>query len=308
MPDTYDLVIIAGPTAVGKTALGIRVAHHLNGEIISADSRQIYRYLDIGTAKPTPQEQAAVFHHQIDIVSPDQSYDAAQFATDSHRIIDQLRKRSKTPVIVGGSGLYIRALIEGFFSGPPADPEIRNKLKNLPLASLYDQLRQVDPPSAARIHPHDRKRLVRALEVYHGTGKTLTAWHTEHQAQSNPRYDPLFIGLTRDRAALYQRIELRVDQMIEMGLFDEVQSILDHGFSPDLNALNTIGYKESIAYLQGRISQTDAVNQIKQNSRRYAKRQLTWFRANPRIQWLDVGEQSSADICAEILHLWEHPR
>jgi len=284
-----DLIVVVGPTASGKTALGIALAQALNGEIISADARQIYRWMDIGTAKPTPQERSAAPHHLIDFLNPDAHYSAGLFAQDASRILRDIIARGKQPIIVGGAGFYIRALLNEFSPMPEVPEGIRTRLQEearSDLPALFARLEQVDPLWAGQISPSDTQRIVRGLEVWEATGEALTA----HQARPTVRpenWSSQWFGLNWDREILYTRINTRAKQMLADGLVDEVKGLAREGYSPELNALNTFGYREVFAYLDGQIGIDQALSDIQQGSRRYAKRQMTWFRGEPRIQWID---------------------
>lgn len=287
------LPIIVGPTGVGKTRVGIEVARMIGAEIVSADSRQIYKYMDIGTAKPSLEQRRIVPHWMIDLVEPDVDYSAARYSQEATEVIKNLLTSDKKVLVVGGSGLYIGALVEGFFPSPPADWDLRQRLieeaQNLGSEALHYRLTRVDPEAAQRIHPNDLKRLVRALEIYELTGVSISKHQAKHKPKGN--FSPLYIGLKRRREELRRRIEARVDWMIEKGLIEEVKSILKMGYSPTLNSLNTVGYKEIIAYLGGKFSLDEAVNLIKKNTKAYAKRQLTWFKRISGIEWVDLSEE-----------------
>lgn len=292
------MLTIVGPTAVGKTALSLKLADALDAEIISADSRQIYQELTIGTAKPTPDEQRQAPHHFVNERSIfDTPYSAGQFATDANERIRQIQRRGKRPLIVGGSTLYIHALQYGLADIPDVDDEVRThieqRLDDEGAEALYDELENVDPKQAARMDPTKTQRLVRALEVYHGTGKPLSYYH-EHQPQ--PPFSYRTIVLNRERSKLYERIERRVDRMLDKGLLDEVRELLDRGIDPDRQPLRTIGYREPIDYLQGEIDCDEMTRLVKRNSRRYAKRQLTWFRRYDEYEWVEVDETESSKI------------
>jgi tRNA dimethylallyltransferase len=290
------VIVIVGPTCSGKSYLGLKLAQQINGEIISADSRQIYKRLTIGTAKPSSKELQKVKHHFINILNPHEDYDANKFSIDTENVIDDVHKRSKTAIVVGGSGLYIKALIDGIVDSADKDENLRNEL----LAKkdkygnefLYDELLKVDPISAEKMLPQNWKRVIRALEVFYLTGKPI--WQHHSSQNKNSKFSFYQIGLDWDREALYTRIEERIDKMIEDGLVDEVSGILNDGYDKNLNSLNSVGYKEIIAFLEDEISLNRAIELMKRNSRRYAKRQLTWFRADERIKWFNVS--SSADI------------
>jgi tRNA dimethylallyltransferase len=287
-PEKPKLIIICGPTGIGKTSIGIRLAKKYAGEIISADSMQVYRYMDIGTAKPSPEERARITHHLIDIADPNEPFDAAAFSRLSKEIVFQLHSRGITPLVVGGTGLYIKALIHGFFRAAPPDPEIRLKLKeeakNSGLSALYERLMHLDPEAAGRIHPNDAFRIIRSLETYRLTGKKISEHHKNHGFLEY-LFEVLKIGLILPRDILYQRINTRVDRMMESGFLKEVEGLLQRGFSPDLKPMQSIGYRHLVEFIQGKISIEDAIENLKQDTRRYAKRQLTWFKADPDVVW-----------------------
>ncbi|MBN1466429.1 tRNA (adenosine(37)-N6)-dimethylallyltransferase MiaA, partial [candidate division KSB1 bacterium] len=278
------------PTAVGKTELSLRIAERLAGEIVSADSRQVYRFLDIGTAKPSLQVRQRIPHYFIDIRHPDQYYSAGEYGREARERIDLLLTQGKTPIVVGGSGLYIRALVDGLFTPKISDPAIKGKwrgrLREQGVAAVFEILTQVDPVSAERLHPNDVQRVLRALEVWEVTGKPISDLH--HGAEEPANFKPLFFALTRDRDILYRRIDARVDEMVHAGLVEEVERLVEMGYGRELNALRTVGYQEVLDYFAEFIAYDDMVNAIKRNSRRYAKRQLTWFRRDERVQWLDM--------------------
>ncbi len=304
----HKLLVIVGPTAVGKTDIAIQLALKLNGEIISADSMQIYRGMDIGTAKPTLEEQAGIPHHLIDVVDPGEPFSVADFQALARAKIDEISARGRLPILAGGTGLYVRAVIDPYnFIPAETDWKMREKLRRqaqeVGLASIYQWLSEVDPVAADRIHPNDARRIIRALEVYQTTGKPLSFW--EQQVDTDrPLYDLLMIGLNRPRQELYQRINLRVDKMVEAGLLDEARRLLAQGLDEKFIANQAIGYKEFFPYLKGQETLDEAMERLKQNTRRYAKRQLTWFRADPRIQWVQitVGRQT-AEIVNDILQI-----
>lgn len=284
------LVVIIGPTAVGKTKLSIEIAHRLNGEIISGDSMQIYKGMDIGTAKITPDEMEGVPHHLIDIKEPDDDYSVAEFQEAARPLIDEITDKNKMPMIVGGTGLYIQSVLYNYqFTESPSDPEFRKRLE-LELTqkgehAIHELLAQVDPESAKRIHPNNTRRVIRALEIFHCTNIPM---HEHLKQQENELlYDVALIGLTMDREVLYQRINQRVDIMVENGLLKEVKSLYDQGLRDTLS-IKAIGYKEIYDYFDGKVSLEEALDQLKQNSRRYAKRQLTWFRNKMDVKWFDM--------------------
>lgn len=288
-----ELIVIAGPTAVGKTGLAIEMARRFNGEIISADSMQLFRRMDIGTAKPTPAEMARIPHHLVDIREPDQDFDAAAFAKTASETARTLIEKGKRPFVVGGTGLYIKALLRGIFQSEKSDPDVREHLRQLAERqgpeALHARLAQQDPAAAQRIHPHDRIRIIRALEVCESLGKPISEYHQEHRF-ARQRFHSLQIGLYLEREQLYQTINQRVDQMVSQGLLQEVQGLMAQGYSPRLKSMNAIGYRHMVAYLQGAIDWEEAVRTLKRDTRRYAKRQMTWFRADPAIHWYQPRE------------------
>ena len=299
---TSKLICLLGPTAVGKTEIAIEVAQRLNAEIVSVDSRQIYRQMDIGTAKPTPEEQQTARHHLIDCVDVSLPFSVADYQRLADTAITDIRNRGKRVLLVGGAGLYFRAVVDGLFEGPGADPVLRERLEQEAAQhgadALHERLRACDPVAADRIHPNNIVRVVRALEVYELTGTPLSElqqqWHPEKQ-----RYPFIAFCLTMPRARLYCRIEQRVDVMLANGLIAEVESLLAAGYSRDTVALQSFGYRELIAYLDGECTYMEAVSQLKQNTRRFAKRQLTWFRKDTRLEWID--RESTSDIVGYIL-------
>ena len=299
---TSRLICLLGPTAVGKTEIAIQLAQRLNAEIISVDSRQIYRQMDIGTAKPTPEEKQAARHHLIDCVDISEPFSVADYQSLADTAIADIQNRGKRVLLVGGAGLYFRVIVDGLFKGPGADPALRKRLEGevaqFGVDALHDRLRVCDPESADRIHPNNIVRVIRALEVYELTGTPMSElqqqWHPEKQ-----RYPFIAFGLTMPRALLYRRIEQRVDVMLANGLIAEVESLLAAGYGRDTIALRSFGYKELIAYLDGDCTYLEAISQLQQNTRRFAKRQLTWFRKDTRIEWLD--RESTPDIIENIL-------
>ncbi len=284
------IIVVCGPTGIGKTSTGIEIAGVFNGEIISADSMQVYRYMDIGTAKPTTDERARVRHHLIDIIDPVESFDAAQFAKSAHKVIIELHGRGITPFVVGGTGLYIKALVHGLFRAKPADKNTRMRLKKEAVVRgtdfIYKRLSECDPGSAERIHPNDTYRIIRALEIYETTEKAISKYHREHKFADSP-FKFLKIGLQINREALYDRINRRVDAMVDAEFVDEVKGLLEKGYSADLKSMQAIGYRHMIDFIEGRISWDEALRTLKRDTRRYAKRQLTWFRADPEIVWVE---------------------
>lgn len=296
------VIVIAGPTASGKTALGIELAQRYNGEIVSADSMQIYRRMDIGTAKATAEERAAVPHWMLDIVEPWEDYSVARYVEDAANCCEDILSRGKLPVIVGGTGLYIDSLLSGRdFAETDGDAGLREALAGeydrIGGEKMWERLRGIDPERAAKLHSGDKRRIVRALEIFTLTGETITE-HDRRTRSLPPRYDAARIILGyEDRAALYERIDSRVDKMVEDGLFDEVEGLLREGLPRDCTAMQAIGYKEPAAALRGEMSREDAIALIQQQSRRYAKRQLTWFgrsRDALRIHWKKAPDFAQA--------------
>ncbi len=291
-----NLICIAGPTASGKTALSIALAKGLDAEIVSCDSMQIYRRMDIGTAKPTLEERAGIPHHMLDVAEPHEDFSVSRYCEMASAIVDDILARGKTAMIVGGTGLYMDSLIRGNDFAPYPSTGRREELEELAaekgIEAVLSQLRAVDPESAQRLHPSDQKRIIRAMEVYLETGQTITEHNRRTQAQP-PRYQPLWFALEdENRADLYQRIDRRVDQMLKDGLIGEIQSLLAEGVPPTCTAMQAIGYKEILAALQGHCSMEEAAELVKKSSRHYAKRQLTWFRRNPNIHWLRRNSES----------------
>ena len=285
-----NIICIAGPTASGKTALAVELAKELNGEVVSCDSMQVYKRMDIGTAKPTMEERQGIVHHMLDVAEPDEDFSVSRYCGLASPIVDDIVARGKTAIIAGGTGLYMDSLIRGNDFAPcPATgrrEELEEKADREGMEALMDWLRDIDPEAAARLHLSDRKRIIRALEVYLETGETITAHNLKTQAIP-PRYTPLWLGIDfADRAELYRRIDLRVDVMLRMGLLKEIISLLEEGIPADCTAMQAIGYKEFVAALQGECTFEEAAAQVQQSSRRYAKRQLTWFRRNKNMHWL----------------------
>lgn len=303
------VLVLVGPTASGKTSVSIELAGMLKGEIISADSRQVYELLDIGTAKPSRQQLSSVRHHFVDILSPDEDFNAGEFGERGRKAIDEIFERKKTPIVVGGSGLYVQSLIDGFFDGPAADKEFREamekKISDGKLDELITELRRVDPLSAERIDLTKLRRIIRALEVFHTTGKPISEHHAGSKVEI--KFIPILFGLEWERKLLYQRIDQRCEEMMKDGLLQEVEELKKHGYGPHLNALNTVGYAEAFAFKNGAISCDEMMRLFKQNSRRYAKRQMTWFRRDKRICWLPMNERSNPpEIAEQIAELFKN--
>ena len=297
------VVAIVGPTASGKTAVGLSLARRMGGEIVSADSRQIYRLLDIGTAKPTAAERGEISHHFIDILDPDQEYNAGLYGEQGRATIVEVFRRGNVPIIVGGSGLYIRSLTDGLFDGPASDPDFRTAMEErvsqgeFPL--LVEELKRLDPVTSKSIDPTKPRRIIRALEVIHATGRTLSALQEERKPEIT--FHPFRIGLMMDRADLYRRIDARVDGMLRHGLIEEVEGLKVRGYGRHLNALNTVGYAEVFSRIADEISDDEMVRLIKRNSRRYAKRQMTWFSADKRIVWVPALSPTITDSILDLL-------
>ncbi len=285
------ILVIVGPTASGKTRMAVELAQRHNGEVISADSMQIYRTMDIGTAKPTKEEMGGVPHHMIDVADPEEDFSVARYVEMAARCVDDVLARGKLPIVAGGTGLYIDSLLSGrTFASFSPDSALRGELEQ-ELAekggqAMLEALAQMDPEAAQRLHPNDHKRIIRALEVYRSTGKTITQHNRETQAIP-PRYDALTIGLAfQDRQAMWRRIDQRVDEMVAAGLEDEVRRLLTSGISPKCTAMQAIGYKEFTQALSGEMTWQEAADVVKLRSRQYAKRQLTWFGRNPNTRWV----------------------
>jgi tRNA dimethylallyltransferase len=287
------LIVIVGPTAVGKTAVSIELAKRLGGEIVSADSRLLYRGMDIGTAKPTSEEMTGIPHHLIDVADPDDTWSLAIFQREAYRAIDSIIKRGKVPILVGGTGQYFRAIVEGW-QIPRLEPdhELRDVLnrwsEEIGAEALYERLRFLDPAAAEKIDYRNLRRTVRALEVIFKTGERFS----DLRRRQACRYRPIILGLTRPREELYRRVDQRIDMMLAEGLVDEVQGLLDKGYAPELPTMSAIGYGEIIQFLQGRILINEAVELIKRNTRTFVRRQANWFKPDdPRITWFDVTDR-----------------
>ena len=307
------LVCVVGPTGCGKTWLGVELAKMLGGEVVSCDSMQIYRGMVIGTAAPTEGETRGVPHHMVGVIDPREDYSVARYAADAAECVDGILARGKLPILVGGTGLYLDALLRGHGYAPgTTGGETRRLLErrwdNEGGEALFAELRSIDPESAAALHPNDKKRILRALEVYYETGKTM-AQHNAETKLIPPRYDSVRIGLAyEDRDDMKRAIDLRVDKMVEAGLFDEVRALLDSGLPCDVTAMQAIGYKETLAYLDGEAAREEAIDEIKLRSRQYAKRQLTWLRRDPSIHWFYWKKTRILPDClafsTEILHTY----
>ena len=304
MSNSKPILIIAGPTAAGKTDASILLAQESGAEIVSADSIQIYRGMDIGSAKPTKAQRALVHHHMIDIAEPDQPYSVGDYLRDARSAIDGILASGGTPMVVGGTGLYIRALTRGLFHGPPADLALREQLllreSEGEAGILYSDLVKVDPDAAIKIHPNDLRRTVRALEVFHLRDRKMSDFQREHAFQDRP-YAFTLLFLVRGRGELYPRIEQRVDWMIENGLEAEVQTLKDRGYSESLSSLQGLGYKHFMDFFLGRFNREETIANLKRDTRRFAKRQFTWFRREPEALWVDItGLVHPGEIVARI--------
>jgi len=291
------LICILGPTGVGKTAMALELADRWGGEIVSADSMQVYRQMDIGTAKPTPEERRRIPHHLLDVVDPDEPFDVSRYIRLANGIIADLQREEKPVFVVGGTGLYIRALLGGLIDGPGADEVLRRELKqemhHKGKAHLYQRLRTRDPMAADRIDPHDGVRIIRALEVLELTGRSIVAHQQEHRFREAP-YKVLRVGLCLDRERLNDRIERRTDRMIADGFAEEVRRLLDTGYKESLKPMQSLGYRNMVSFLSGRQSLGEAVRLIKRDSCRYAKRQMTWFAADREVGWVDPWDVDAA--------------
>jgi tRNA dimethylallyltransferase len=288
------LVIILGPTAVGKSVAALELAAQIGAEIVNADSQQVYRHMNVGTGKPADADRARVPHHLIDVVDPDEEFNVAVYCRLALDAIEQIQVREKNIIVCGGTGLYLKALTHGLFVGPEQNPEVRGELareiQEKGLGALYHRLTEVDPAARSRIHPNDRQRIIRALEVYQLTGKPMSQWQQEHGFGDEP-FDTLKIGLQRERVELYELINLRCDRMIAEGLLDEVRELAAKGYSLDLKPLQSVGYRQMGLVLQGMSKIEQAVEEMKQETRHLAKRQLTWFRRDHEIRWLHPENQ-----------------
>ncbi len=292
------IILICGPTGIGKTHFAIHLAQAFDGEIIGADSMQIYKYMDIGTAKPDADECRMAPHHLIDFVKPDQAFDAGRYIRHADAAIAALVSRAKLPLIAGGTGFYLKALLHGLFRERTADRLVLDRLErereSKGAKALHDRLIQMDPEAAKRIHPNDAFRVIRALEVLEVTGKPISS-HQQSHGFSEERYDTLKFGLHMERSLLYKRIDLRVDLMISQGFVDEVKGLLERGYSCELKSMQSIGYRHMCDYLKGNLPWDEAIRLMKRDTRRYAKRQFTWFRSQKEMIWLEPSETKKAE-------------
>ncbi|CCQ93090.1 tRNA isopentenylpyrophosphate transferase [[Clostridium] ultunense Esp] len=306
METKKDLLALVGPTAVGKTALSIDLAKKINGEIISSDSMQIYKYMDIGTAKIRKEEMEDIPHYLIDIVYPDEEFTVADYKYNAEKYINEINNAGKMPIIVGGTGLYLNSLVyELKFTRVEPNEKFRKKYNEIADIHgnqyLFEKLCKVDEISAKRINPNDRKRIIRALEIYYETGKPMSYYNKDFRKEVD-KYNLAMIGLTMDRTTLYSRINKRVDMMIIEGLVEEVNKLLAMGYNKELVSMQGIGYKEIIWYLEGNLSLNEAIEILKRNTRRFAKRQLTWFKRDDRIYWININHYNSiADVSSHII-------
>ncbi|MEW6682795.1 MAG: tRNA (adenosine(37)-N6)-dimethylallyltransferase MiaA [Nitrospirota bacterium] len=291
------IVCLVGPTGVGKSEVALDLAERLGAEIVCADSRQVYRGLDIGTAKPSVAERSRVPHHLLDLVDPDEAYSAGRYARDAAACVSALHARGARVLLVGGTGLYVRALLWGLCDGPTADPDLRSAWlarERCEPGAVYRRLSDVDPASAAAIHPNDLPKALRAIEVFELTGTPLSAMQRAHGFRA-PRYDAVIVGLRRDREDLYRRIDARVDGMVEAGLEEEVAGLMRRGYGSDAPGLRAVGYRQIVGALGGAYDLSEAIRLTKRDTRRYAKRQITWFAADPAVRWVDVKDDARVD-------------
>jgi tRNA dimethylallyltransferase len=291
------IACLVGPTGVGKSDVALALAERVGAEIVCADSRQVYRGMDIGTAKPTPAERARVAHHLLDLVDPDEPYSAGRYTRDAAACLDALRARGSRALVVGGTGLYLRALMWGLCDGPLADADLRRawlERERQDPGAVYRRLSEVDAQSAATIHPNDLSKALRAIEVFELTGTPLSARQRAHGFRAL-RYDAVIVGLRRGRGDLYDRIDRRVDAMLEAGLVAEVAGLMRRGYGDDAPGMRAVGYRQLAAALRGAYDLTEASRLIKRDTRRYAKRQMTWFAADPAVRWVDVGADAAVD-------------
>ncbi|MBA2881397.1 tRNA dimethylallyltransferase [Desulfosalsimonas propionicica] len=302
------VVVVCGPTGIGKTRLSMALANRFNGGIVSADSMQIYRHMNIGTAKPDAAKQAAAPHYMIDVADPDEAYDAARYAREAQEAVANLKQQGRLPLIIGGTGLYIKALLYGLFDAAPSSPRLREKLRNEAAQKgtriLHERLAACDAKAAGRIHPNDAHRIIRALEVHALTGRPISEYQHDH-GFANAHYCFLKIGLYMDRQALYAQINQRVEQMVAEGLLREVRSLQEMGYDPELKSMQSLGYRHMTAYLQGCLDWNEAIDQMKKDTRRYAKRQLVWFRKDPDVFWM--GPDSVEEACRRVRAFLKQP-
>jgi len=307
VPERIKIVIIQGPTASGKSELAVRLAESLSGEIVNADSMQVYRGMDVGTAKPSPEMRRRVPHHLIDIIDPSCPFSAADFRREAQIAIRDIHSRGKKVFIVGGTGLYIKALTRGLIDSPGGSEVIRERLKavaqDLGNCELHKRLFEIDPDAAEKLHPNDLVRIIRALEVYELTGRSVSEFRNRHGFGSEEGYSCLKIGIAADKGELYRRIDDRVDWMIRNGLVEEVRQLLSQGCHPGLKSMGSLGYRQVSAYISGEYSLDEAIRLIKRDTRRYAKRQMTWFRKDDEIIWFEYST-NIAIICNNVIEFY----
>lgn len=305
--ENKKVVVVVGPTASGKTNMAIELAKKIDGEIVSADSMQIYKYMDIGTAKPSPEEMQGIKHYMMDIIEPDADFSVAKYKEMALECVEKIIREKKIPIIVGGTGLYVNSIIDNIeFSEIITDWEYRSQLQERAeregSETLFRELKEVDPEASMKIHPNDTRRIIRALEVYKYTGKPIS-YHQKQSRLNPPAYNFLVIGLAMERRELYRRIDTRVDRMIENGLINEVKSLLERGVDSKCTAMQGLGYKEMVEHLDGNKTLEEVIETIKRDSRRYAKRQLTWFRRDQRIFWVDALEDQKENVKKIFIYL-----
>ena len=299
------VIVLVGPTAIGKSRVGIELAKLLATEVLTADSTQVYRGMDIGTDKPSLEEQQEIPHRLIDLVNPDEPFNAGEYRRHAEAEIHRLHHEQRIPLIVGGTGLYVRALLRGLWPGPPVDWTLRHQLEqemhNRGLPALYQELGEIDPVTARRVHPNDSVKILRALEIHRQTGVPASHAHAQHGFQDRP-YSALLLGLTMEREALYRRIDERVHIEIEKGLVEETRRLLAQGYSRTLTSMKSLGYRQMAGFLEGEYDLKEAIRRLKRDTRHFAKRQMTWFRKEPDLQWVQVDpEESISSITARIL-------
>ena len=301
-PVLQPLVVLVGPTAIGKSRIAIEVAQALGTEILTADSTQVYRGMNIGTDTPSEEDRRRVPHRLIDLVEPDEPFNAGEFRRQALREISRLYEKGLLPLVVGGTGLYVRALLNGLWTGPPSDRTLRRKLEEEVRArggeSMYQELGRVDPVTASRLHPRDTVKVLRALEVYRQIGVPLSKAHEAHRERAAP-FRALVLGLTMERAVLHQRIDQRVDVELAKGLIDETRTLLTKGYSRDLVSMKSLGYRQMAGYLEGEYSFDEAVRRLKRDTRHFAKRQMTWFRKEPGLTWVEVQPEESVQSVSQ---------
>ena len=301
------VLVIGGPTASGKKRISLKLADRFNGEIVSADSRKIYRYLDIGTAKPSEEDRKVIPHHLIDIVDPDEPFSAGDWTACASKAVNDIHARGKLPILSGGTGFYLKAFMEGLSEGISSDPYIREQLERELDASggaaMHRKLGEIDPVRAAELHENDTVRILRALEIWQVTGKTFTEMRNFPKITGG-EYGYFYLGVTRNRTELYRTIDIRAEKMMSAGLLNEIKSVLGRGYTRDLTSLDTVGYKEWFSYLDGERSYESCFELMKRNTRRYAKRQLTWFRAQPGIRWIDAEKPDEMELMLNDIEQW----